>query len=514
MDSELWTGHIFRGRGRELHVAPEGLAQTSSGVLADDPRERYASYAEVAGARSLPGWQPGLVIQFRDGRPDWRIAGMQRHHAQWARDIIAQAAESADARSGEAFAGHLALAQLGLEIEQLSRPPEPRLPEIVDLVLLQAVHHRASDVHFEPTPDGLQVRYRLDGVLVDVVQLPADLRARTLARLKVIGGMVTFRTDIAQEGRSQAEVGERTVDLRVSVLPTIHGEKATVRLFDPALMLLALDQLGIEADTLPLLCDLLSRPQGTILLTGPAGAGKTTTLYAALEHIRQERRSIASICTIEDPVEHEVLGVNQTEVRPESGLTFAAGLRTMLRQDPEVIMIGEIRDPETAAIATRAGLTGHLVLSTVHARSAAGVFARLMDMDVEPLLVASSVTGVVAQRLVRTICSACAAPARPSPEVLAKLGVTSEEVAGWHYQQGGGCARCDGTGYRGRTGIFELISVGDDLRSLIMQRLPAIEVERQAAAGAGRSLREAGLRKAAQGVTTVDEVLRLVGPVG
>jgi len=514
MDSELWTGHIFRGRARELHVAPEGLAQTSNGVLLEDPDERYAGYEQVVGARTTSGWRPGLVIEFRDGRPNWRIAGMQRHHAQWARDIIAQAAESAEARGGEGFTGRLALTQLGTQIEQLSRPPEPRVPELVDLLLLQAVHHQASDVHFEPTPAGLNVRYRLDGVLVDVAELPADLRPRVLARLKVVGGMVTFRTDIAQEGRSRAEVGERTVDLRLSLLPTIHGEKATVRLYDPALSLLALDQLGTEEDVWQALCDLLSRPQGTILLTGPAGAGKTTTLYAALEQIRQERRSIASICTIEDPVEHEIAGINQTEVRPESGLTFAAGLRTLLRQDPEVIMIGEIRDPETAAIAIRAGLTGHLVLSTVHARSAAGVFARLIDMDVEPFLVASSVTGVVAQRLVRTVCPSCAAPAKPAPEVLGKLGVSPDQAASWQYRQGAGCTGCDQTGYRGRTGIFELIPVDDNLRSLVMQRLPAIEVERQAAAAAGRSLLAAGLHKVARGITTAEEILRLVGPVG
>jgi type II secretory ATPase GspE/PulE/Tfp pilus assembly ATPase PilB-like protein len=327
--------------------------------------------------------------------------------------------------------------------------------------------------------------------------------------MKVIGGMITYRGDVPQEGRSTATVAGRTVDARLSILPTIHGEKATVRLFDPQLAVMPIDQLGMTPEDAALFLELLSRPQGTLLLTGPAGAGKTTTLYSALAHIHEQRRSLASICTIEDPVEHDLGIVSQTETDEQAGLTFASGLRTILRQDPEIIMIGEIRDHETAAIAVQAGLTGHLILSTVHARSAAGVFARLIDIGVEPFLVASSVTAVVAQRLVRKVCEACAQPAQPDPELLRRVGLEP----GTSVRAGSGCAQCGRTGYRGRTGVFQVLPVDATLRQLVMRGLPIAELEGEVERLGVASLRRQALAKVAAGVTTPDEVLRVLGAV-
>ncbi|UCC69540.1 MAG: type II/IV secretion system protein, partial [Armatimonadota bacterium] len=357
----------------------------------------------------------------------------------------------------------------------------------------------------------LRVRYRIDGLLADVAELDAALTDPVLARLKLLANLAMFRSDVPQEGRVVIELQGRSVDLRVSVLPTLHGEKAVVRIFDSANALRPLDQLGMTSGLQEQFASLLSRPQGAILLTGRANSGKTTTLYAAVQHIHGQRRGLSSIVTVEDPVEYDLGIVSQTQVNPVAGLTFAAGLRTVLRQDPEVIMLGEIRDLETAEIAIRAGLTGHLVLSTAHARSAAGVFARLLDMGLEPFLVTSSVSAVIAQRLVRTLCPDCTTASAPTADALARVGLR-EAPAGARFRAATGCEACRGSGYRGRTGVFHLLPMNNALRDLVMARLPAQELEQRAAQVAPGSLLEAGVQKATEGVTSLDEVARVIGP--
>jgi type II secretory ATPase GspE/PulE/Tfp pilus assembly ATPase PilB-like protein len=329
-----------------------------------------------------------------------------------------------------------------------------------------------------------------------------------MMRLKVVSKLTVFRHDVPQEGRIVAKAHGRSVDLRVSILPTIHGEKVTVRLFDPDRGLFDLQEIGFQPEMQEQFQSLLNASQGTLLLTGPSNSGKTTTLYAALRSLHDTHHSLSSIATVEDPVEYDLQVINQTQTNPAVGLTFAAGLRTVLRQDPEVIMIGEIRDQETAEIAIRAGLTGHLILSTVHARSAPGVFVRLLDIGVEPFLVASSVTGVLSQRLVRTICPDCAQPDDPSPELRAKFSLDGTSA---NFRRGAGCAHCHGTGFAGRTGIFELLVVTDALREKVLQKATVGELERQAREAGAATLADDGVAKAGAGVTTLDEVARVCG---
>jgi type II secretory ATPase GspE/PulE/Tfp pilus assembly ATPase PilB-like protein len=296
------------------------------------------------------------------------------------------------------------------------------------------------------------------------------------------------------------------VDVRVSMLPTLHGEKAVLRLFDPSRRLLDLDELGMSGAIRDRWRALLEQPQGLLLLTGPSNHGKTTTMYASLSHLHASRRDLSNLCTVEDPVEYDLRVINQTQVNNTAGLTFAAGLRTVLRQDPEVIMIGEIRDEETADIAVRAGLTGHLILSSVHAPSAAGVFARLVDLGVAPFLVSSSVSGVLAQRLVRRLCTECRQPAEPTPVQVRQLGL--EGVQG-EWARPGGCERCGGTGYRGRTGVFQLVVVDEAVREAVVEGRTTGEIDRLI--GSGSSLRCDALSKAAEGITSLDEIARVIG---
>jgi len=296
------------------------------------------------------------------------------------------------------------------------------------------------------------------------------------------------------------------VDVRTTLLPTLHGEKAVLRLFDPGRSVIRLGDLGMADATQKAWEELLQQPQGMLLLTGPSNHGKTTTLYASLQFLHENRRDLSNLCTVEDPVEYDLRVVNQTQVNHAAGLTFAAGLRTVLRQDPEVIMIGEIRDEETAEIALRAGLTGHLILSTVHAPSAAGVFARLVDLGCPPFLVASAVSGVLAQRLIRTICPECRQAAPPPADLLARWGLDASEG---EWSRGAGCSACGGSGYRGRTGVFQLLRVNEAVREGVLAGQTTGELERLA--GADAALREDAVAKAAAGVTTLEEVARVLG---
>jgi general secretion pathway protein E len=381
---------------------------------------------------------------------------------------------------------------------------EAPVVRLVNLLIENAIDAEASDIHVEPFEDTLRVRYRIDGILFDQEAPPRRLQAAVTSRIKLMAEMNIAERRLPQDGRIRVTLRGRRVDIRVSTIPTVHGESIVMRLLDRASVFLALEKLGFAPQTLRHFEGLIKRPHGIVLVTGPTGSGKTTTLYGALDKINSPD---LKIITVEDPVEYQLKGVNQIHVKPKIGLTFATGLRHIVRQDPDVILIGEIRDLETAEIAIQAALTGHLVFSTLHTNDAPGAITRLQDMGVEAYLVASVLEGVLAQRLVRRICQACRAPDTPNAADLEALGIEGAE--GTKLWRGRGCAECRGTGYRGRTGIYELFPITEDARSLVLRRAPSRDIRRQAIDDGMVTLRLDGWRKACEGVTTVEEILRV-----
>ena len=390
---------------------------------------------------------------------------------------------------------------------ELSRGGEDGAVLALDFLLAAGAASLCSDIHLEPQADRLRIRFRVLGSLRTAAWLPKDQGERLLARLKVAAKLLTYQRRVPQDGRARIVFDGVDLDLRVSVFPVVHGEKAVVRFPGSSKPLPELAELGLPEGSRRALEEALAKTQGTILLTGPAGSGKTTTMYAALRHVQSSRADTCNIVTLEDPVERDLEGMTQSQVHPAGGLTFASGLRAILRQDPDVILIGEVRDRETAEIAVQAGLTGHLILSTIHSGTAAGVFTRLLHLDVEAFLVGSSVTCVLAQRLVRTICPECAEPARV-PEAAAKL-VAEAKLSGAAFLRGRGCAKCAKSGFGGRTGVFELLTVDDGLRELLMRRAPTKDLLDAARKAGHRSLLDAALVAAAAGRTTLEEALKL-----
>ena len=374
---------------------------------------------------------------------------------------------------------------------------------LVNLLIAKAVEGRASDIHIEPFEGKLRVRYRIDGVLMDTESPPKRLQAAVISRVKLMAKMNIAERRLPQDGRIRMEVGGKDLDIRVSTVPTIYGESVVMRLLDRASVLLGLDELGFPEEAQHKFEALIRRPHGILLVTGPTGSGKTTTLYAALREINSVERKII---TIEDPVEYQLEGVNQIQVKPKIGLTFASGLRHIVRQDPDVILVGEIRDRETAEIAIHAALTGHLVLSTLHTNDAAGAITRLLDMGIEDYLVSSTLVGVLAQRLVRRICSNCKAPYVPEEGAFQHPAVGTR---GLRLFKGRGCPECHFTGYFDRMGIFELLVMEEDLQRLILEKADA-NVIREKAVGLGmKTLWQDGWAKVVAGITTLEEVLRV-----
>lgn len=381
--------------------------------------------------------------------------------------------------------------------------------ELVNNMLAQAMDQRASDIHIEPEEQLFHVRFRIDGILLNRMTLPASRYPAVASRVKLISGMDIAERRLPQDGRLSARVSGKDVDIRVSSVPAVHGESLVLRLLPKERKDLSLERLGFTARDLALFREWSGEPHGIILVTGPTGSGKSTTLYGALAEMNQRDRKII---TVEDPVEFQVPGVTQIQANAEIGYTFARALRAILRQDPDVIMIGEIRDLETAEIAVQSALTGHLVLSTLHTNDAVSAFTRLIDMGVEPFLVASSVRAVQAQRLVRRICSECSTPHEVLPSVQALVAPLLEDSAGpADWRQAVGCNQCQGTGYSGRLGIYELVDVTPQMQELILARATAEEMRTLANRQQGRTLRQDGLLKARRGITTVDEVIRVTG---
>jgi general secretion pathway protein E len=381
---------------------------------------------------------------------------------------------------------------------------EAPVVRLVNLLLEEAVKAEASDIHIEPFEETLRVRYRIDGLLYDQESPPRRLQAALGSRVKLMAEMNIAERRLPQDGRIRLTLGARRVDIRVSTIPTIHGESIVMRLLDRSSVFVPFDRLGFHPATAQAFARLIRRPHGILLVTGPTGSGKTTTLYAGLDKINLPDKKII---TVEDPVEYQLEGVNQIPVRAKIGLSFATGLRHIVRQDPDVIMVGEIRDLETAEIAIQAALTGHLVLSTLHTNDAPSAVTRLQDMGAEPYLVSSVLDGVLAQRLVRRICPHCTVTDHPHPADLLAIGV--EEPPAVQIYRGTGCVACRGTGYRGRTGIYELFTLDEQLRSLVMTKAPTGDLRRYAMAKGMVTLREDGWAKVCAGITTVEEILRV-----
>jgi len=375
----------------------------------------------------------------------------------------------------------------------------------VNLVLAQAIRDKASDVHFEPFEHEFKIRYRIDGALYEMAPPPRALALPITSRVKVLANLNIAERRVPQDGRIKLTVAGRPVDLRVSTLPTQFGESVVLRVLDQSAVQLDITQLGMPPDVLEGVQEIVRRPNGIFIVTGPTGSGKTTTLYSGLRLINHPD---LKLLTAEDPVEYEIEGIMQVPVNPQIGLTFASALRSFLRQDPDVIMVGEIRDLETAQIAIQASLTGHLVLSTLHTNDAAGAVTRLVDMGVEPFLIASTLEAVLAQRLVRRVCSRCRTPFHPTPDLLAQLDLSAVGAEGRQFFYGEGCPHCSRSGYRGRLGIYEWLRMTESLRELVVARAPTLRIRRRAIEQGMRTLRDDGLRAIFNGATTIEEVVK------
>lgn len=380
---------------------------------------------------------------------------------------------------------------------------------LVNLILSGAAKEGASDIHIEPKEKYLQVRQRIDGLLQDVFKIPKHLQDATISRMKIISGMDIADRRRSQDGRSQLRFEGKRIDLRVSTLPTQFGEKVVIRLLDQRRAQMTMNQMDLSAENLRILQLLLMRPQGMILVTGPTGSGKSSTLYTALNWVKSPTNNII---TVEDPIEYQLDGVNQVQINTKAGVTFAAGLRSILRQDPNIILVGEIRDQETAGIALEAAQTGHLLLSTLHTNDAPATVSRLFDLGIEPFLVASSLIGILAQRLVQRSCPSCASPQAPSAAAVEKIGGLERLPADAKWLAGRGCKECKQSGFKGRIAIHELLQMNDELRELITRRASEHELRRAARAGGMRTLVEDGIAKAAEGLTTLEAILKVVAP--
>jgi type IV pilus assembly protein PilB len=388
---------------------------------------------------------------------------------------------------------------------------EAPIIRVVNVVIQQAIKDRASDIHVEPDRRGVRIRYRIDGVLHEVMRVPKYVHAPLVSRIKIMADMNIAERRLPQDGRIHIRHEGKDYDLRVSSVPTVFGEKVVMRILDQSSVLIGLNKLGMFAETQAQLESIMVQPNGMILSTGPTGSGKTTTQYSILNKINSVEKNIL---TIEDPVEYQLPGLNQVHVNRKAGLTFSSAMRSFLRQDPDIIMVGEIRDLETAETAVQASLTGHLVLSTVHTNDAPSTITRLMDMGVEPFLIASSVIGILAQRLGRRICQNCKEPYRPPAEALHRVGFTVEDMENVVFYRGRGCEQCRHTGYRGRMGIFEMMLINEEIADLTVKRAPLSEIRNAALANGMKNLKMDGFQKVLEGTTTVEEVMRVVFTVG
>ncbi len=391
------------------------------------------------------------------------------------------------------------------ELRELSE--EAPVVRLANLIITKGIQDKCSDIHIEPGKTAMRVRYRIDGIMHEGLVVPKKVQASLISRVKIMADMDIAEKRAPQDGRISASVDGKQYDFRVSTLPNINGEKVVLRVLDKSSVMIGLNKLGFLPQTMELFESMIARTYGIILVTGPTGSGKSTTLYSVLSKLNTGDKNIL---TIEDPVEYELAGITQTQVNVRAGLTFASGLRTMLRQDPDIIMVGEIRDQETAMIAVEAALTGHLVLATLHTNDAPGAVTRLLDMDVESFLIASAVVGVLAQRLVRLICPKCKESYAPPKDAVRRLGIGIEDGGEVTFSRGRGCDHCKGTGYKGRVGIYELMPVTDKIRDLVLARASSYAVKDVAIESGMKTLRDDAIQKILLGMTTVEESLRVI----
>jgi len=434
-----------------------------------------------------------------------KLANLDTMRASSMEEIIQDAAKQAEA---EAEADNLEVTQEPVETTDLSQlaasSEEAPVIKLANLILVQAIKDRASDIHIEPFENMVRLRYRIDGGLIDMPPPPKNLQVALTSRIKVMSSLDISERRLPQDGRMRVRVGGRDVDLRVSFLPTVHGEKCVLRVLDKANLSASMDKLGIDAETFIRFKQAVDAPHGLILVTGPTGSGKTTTLYSALNELNGPQFNIV---TVEDPVEFQLPGVNQVPVKKEIGLTFANALRSILRQDPDIIMIGEIRDTETAEIAVESALTGHQVLSTMHCNDAPGAIARLDDMEIAPFLISSAVILACAQRLMRRICPSCKEPVMYPDKMFQDLGIDPNYFSGAPLYRGRGCDRCKNSGYAGRLAIIEAMTMTDEIRKMVIQRVGAQEIGKLAVQQGMKTLRVVGLEKVKDGVSTLEQTL-------
>jgi general secretion pathway protein E len=478
------------------HSAVLPLADGSEGLIMAmvDPLNAYAARAvEMASGRRVV---PRIALP-----SDFETAYARLYDTEKA--ALGQVADS----QGETGADEELLEDVDRLRDLASEVPVIRL---VNQLISRAIDSRASDIHVEPLQNRLLVRYRIDGVLREVASPPTRLRAAIISRVKIMAKLNIAERRLPQDGRIRLAVQGKEFDLRVSTVPTLHGEAVVMRILDRSSLVEDLSTLGFLKETLDPFLKVLDHPQGILLVTGPTGSGKTTTLYTSLMRLNSPERKLF---TVEDPIEYQLEGVNQIQVKPQIGLTFAHILRSILRQDPDIIMVGEMRDLETAQVAVQAALTGHLVLSTLHTNSAAGTITRLLDMGVEDYLVTSTVNGVLAQRLVRKLCAHCRESYQALPELAAQLRLPADRGERPTLYRAKGCERCQGSGYFGRIAVLEFLALSDQIRRLVLNRVTAQEIHRAAAEAGMRSMYEDGIEKAMQGITSIEEVLRVTRDV-
>ncbi len=450
--------------------------------------------------RTLMGYQVDAKI----GDKDKIEALIKKHYAQDAESFSSLMGDFENDASLKTLAKKGGDASIDLDDLKGAADSNP-VKKLINLVLLQAIKDKASDVHFEPFEDEFKIRYRIDGVLYEMMPPPSHIAPAISSRVKVMANLDIAERRVPQDGRIELTVNNQPIDLRVSVLPTMFGESVVMRVLDRGNVNLDLDRIGLNKADLEAIRALIHRPNGIVIVTGPTGSGKTTTLYSAL---RELNTTEAKLITAEDPVEYDIDGIIQCQIKPDIGMTFGRILRSMLRQDPDVVLVGEIRDKETAEISVQAALTGHLVFSTLHTNDAPSAIARMLDLGLEPFLVTAVLEGVVAQRLVRKICTKCKTEYTPPLEQLMELELTEETAKGHVFYYGKGCDACNNTGYKGRMGIFEIMGLDDDMRDMIVAHASTQQIRNQARKLGMKSLRESGLNAIFDGETSIEEVVR------
>ena len=483
--TSLFTAEV----ARRYRAVPVALTELGGVVVAvDDP----LNFDTLDAVQALLGRE----VEFLCTTPDSMKAALMKYYGT-AEDAVA---------SMESMAGNIQIGGQTVDVEGVAgEVGDAPIIKLVTMMLVEAYNSRTSDIHVEPLEKRLRVRFRIDGVLHEMQNPPKKLQAAIVSRLKIMTGTMSIAEKrLPQDGRIQVKMGKKSLDLRVSTIPTAHGESVVMRILDKSSLSLGLPQLGFLSDDQEIFERLLRLPDGLLLVTGPTGSGKTTTLYACLNYINKPDKKLI---TVEDPVEYQMSGINQVQVNAEVGMTFPAALRAMLRQAPNIIMIGEIRDPETGNIAINAALTGHLVFSTLHTNDAPSAVARLVDIGVQPFLVSSAVRAMIAQRLVRKICANCKEPVELTPSEVTSLGIDPTQIAGASVAHGTGCEKCKGMGAKGRMGIFEIFEIDDEVRHMVNTRATTVDLRKRAREMGMRTLREDGIRKVLSGMTTAEEVI-------